>query len=270
MAKGSFKDAFLAGVTNYRTWLLTILYGFSFGVELTMNNIVASYFFDQFEVSLSVAGTLGACFGLMNLFARSLGGIVSDWAGKIYGMRGRLWAFWILQSVEGVMCVVMGLLYKSLAGTLVVMILFSLFVQASEGATFGVVPFVSKRGLGIVSGLVGAGGNSGSAIGQAIFFKDDRLETYEGISQLGIMIICVTLLVIPIYFPMWGGMVCGPKAGVTEEDYYLGEYTQEEISQGLANASVKFAAESKSQRGAARLTADGQGKDGIEMKVENN
>lgn len=84
------------------------------------------------------------------------------------------------------------------------------------------------------------------------------------------MILCITLLIIPIYFPMWGGMLCGPKPGVTEEDYYLGEYTQEEISQGLANASVKFAAESKSQRGAARLTATGEVKDGIEMKVEKS
>lgn len=29
---------FLAAVKNYRTWILTALYGFSFGMELTMNN----------------------------------------------------------------------------------------------------------------------------------------------------------------------------------------------------------------------------------------
>lgn len=174
MAKSAFKESFLAGVTNYRTWLMTIVYGFSFGVELTMNNIAASYFFDQFGVSLSIAGILASCFGLMNIAARSVGGIMSDYTGKKYGMRGRLWTLWILQTVEGVMCVVMGLLSNSLAGTLVVMIVFSIFVQASEGAAFGVVPFISKRGLGIVSGLVGAGGNSGSAVGQAIFFKSDR------------------------------------------------------------------------------------------------
>lgn len=174
MAKSQFLESFLAGVKNYRTWLLTAAYGFSFGVELTMNNIAASYFFDQFDVNLQIAGILASCFGLVNLVARSLGGIISDYTGRQYGMRGRLWTLWTLQTTEGVLCIIMGLLYKSLAGTLIVMICFSLFVQSSEGATFGVVPFVSKRGLGIVSGLVGAGGNSGSAIAQAIFFKTDR------------------------------------------------------------------------------------------------
>ncbi|GMH36518.1 hypothetical protein BSKO_04386 [Bryopsis sp. KO-2023] len=267
MAKASGGASFLAGAKNYRTWLLLALYGFSFGVELTMNNIVASYFFDQFGVSLRVAGVLASMFGLMNLFARSVGGIVSDNMGRKYGMRGRLWSLWILQTVEGVLCVIMGLLSSNLAGTMVAMISFSLFVQSSEGATFGVVPFVSKRGLGIVSGFVGAGGNAGSAITQQIFFKSDKYEVYEGITFLGIMIICMTLLVIPIYFPMWGGMFFGPKEGVTEEDYYLGEYTQEEISMGLANASIKFAAESKSQRGSARLQNETSAKEGVEMKA---
>ena len=58
-----------------------------------------------------------------------------------------------------------------------------------------------------VSGFVGAGGNAGSVITQQIFFKGN-LETYNGILWMGVMIIGVTLIVIPIYFPMW----CAPTA----------------------------------------------------------
>eukprot|EP01024_Parvocaulis_polyphysoides_P070983 TRINITY_DN87_c0_g1_i8.p1 TRINITY_DN87_c0_g1~~TRINITY_DN87_c0_g1_i8.p1 ORF type:complete len:497 (-),score=97.17 TRINITY_DN87_c0_g1_i8:316-1806(-) len=256
MEQDDGKMIFWRAVTNYRMWCLVATYGFCFGVELTVNNIIVSYLFDQFDLDLNVAGVLGACFGLMNLFARSIGGLVSDRMGKIYGMRGRLWALWILQTTEGGLCIVMGFLQNSLAGTMIVMILFSLFVQSSEGASYGIVPFVSKRSLGVVSGFVGAGGNTGSAILQAALFRDSPLETYEGIRYMGIIIIGVTLLVMPIYFPMWGGMFCAPKPGVTEEDYYLADYTEEERASGLADRTIKFAQESKSQRG---LKANAQG-----------
>ena len=50
------------------------------------------------------------------------------------------------------------------------LIVFSLFVQMSEGATFSVVPFVNPRALGAVSGIVGAGGNAG-AVALMFLFK---------------------------------------------------------------------------------------------------
>ena len=43
-------------------------------------------------------------------------------------------------------------------------------MQAGCGATYGVVPFVSRRSTGIVCGLVSAGGASGGVINQALFF----------------------------------------------------------------------------------------------------
>merc|ERR1711943_89154 len=138
-----------------------------------------------------------------------LGGLASDITAAKYGMRGRLWALWIMQTLEGALCIVMGRLYMTLPGTLVVMIMFSTVVQMSEGASYAVAPYISKRSLGICAGFIGAGGNAGSTITQAIFFKG-AYTTY-----VGIMIIAVTLLCIPIYFPMWGGMFCGPKEGAT-------------------------------------------------------
>ena len=84
-----------------RMWLLTLTYGYCFGVELTVNNIVNAYLVDQFGLELTIAGIVGSLFGLMNLFARSVGGFFSDLAGKRFGMRGRLWSLWMLQTIEG-------------------------------------------------------------------------------------------------------------------------------------------------------------------------
>ena len=32
---------------NYRTWALAVLYGFNFGVELTVNNIIVGYVYSE-------------------------------------------------------------------------------------------------------------------------------------------------------------------------------------------------------------------------------
>ena len=50
----------------------------------------------------------------------------------------------------------------SLVLGVILLILFSLSVQMAEGATFSVVPFINKKAIGSVSGIVGAGGNVGA------------------------------------------------------------------------------------------------------------
>ena len=49
--------------------------------------------------------------------------------------------------------------------------LFSVCVQAAEGLSFGVVPYISRPALGVVSGMVGAGGNCGAVAVLQTFFK---------------------------------------------------------------------------------------------------
>lgn len=255
MAKPMGWPVWKAALTNYRTWVMCLTYGYCFGVELTIDNYLPQYFFDQFSLSLWMAGLLASVFGLMNLFTRALGGVVSDVASRYFGMRGRLWAMWIVQTLGGIFCVVLGLVSNSLAVTMVIVIVFSIFCQMSCGLSFGIVPFVSKRSTGLVSGFVGAGGNAGSAVTQAIFFTYGSMSVPDAFKWMGVMTIGMTLLYHLMYFPMWGGTFVGPKQGVTEEDYYLAEYSPEERSAGLASASIKFAYESRSQRGGSAAAA---------------
>ena len=53
------------------------------------------------------------------------------------------------------------------------MVIFPLFVQMAEDATYSVVPFTNKRALGAVAGIVGAGGNFGAICYAQLLLEDE-------------------------------------------------------------------------------------------------
>merc|ERR1712100_778211 len=80
---------------------------------------------------------------------------------KKMGMKGRLWAQLILLLGEGALVLVFANT-SSLGAAIAVMVFFSAFVQAAEGSTYGIVPYVNPPATGSISGIVGAGGNCGA------------------------------------------------------------------------------------------------------------
>jgi len=287
------------GFSNTNAWIMLVTYGLCFGVELTMNNKLVAYFERYYAIANETAGPLGATFSLMNLFARSWGGILSDVVAKKYGMRGRITAMWVVQTLEGLMCIFLGLVtvgydspdemkYRGLpkvnstwettygttftfdqpklqvnicgsklnrspthgwvnnvltpmpidANTLIIMkdpadncihaqdtlwltilmiICFSICVQMAEGLHFGIVPYISRPALGVVSGMVGAGGNAGALIaGQFIIGagkKGNLGPLDDGFIRLGGIIMGVSMIMHFIYFPKEGGILTPPGLG---------------------------------------------------------
>jgi len=324
VAKGGGGKIALVGFSNTNALILMLGYGFCFGVELTMNNKLTLFFNRYYAQPPRTSSTLGASFSLMNLFARSWGGMLSDSMAVKYGIRGRITAMWLTQVTQGVMCIILGLLTinmlspddKSFDGmpdvagrwsdssglddvdysingtwtgteagygaglalvnatwsatgeglvaqcgsdyitapkwvtcpavsglgwvpcrfpvkgrvmvkdpnpdcihnggtlgtSLIIIIVFSIFVQMAEGLHFGVVPFVSRPALGVVSGMVGAGGNIGAVIsGQFIIGSGTKAPLDRGFIVLGIVIIACSMLMHLIFFPGEGGILLPPN-----------------------------------------------------------
>lgn len=190
----TFKNA----AKDYRVWALFMVYAACFGVELTINNIAAIYFFDEFKLDLATAGMIAACFGLMNLFARSLGGFFSDRFAAKKGLHGRVYFLFVVLLLEGLALMLFSQMTVLLLAV-ATMILFSLFVQMAEGATFGIVPFINKKSLGAVAGIVGAGGNAG-AVMAGFLFKAESISYADGLFYLGIAVACCSVCALAVRF----------------------------------------------------------------------
>jgi NNP family nitrate/nitrite transporter-like MFS transporter len=191
-AGAAFRDA----CKDRRVWALFVLYGACFGMELTVDNVAALYFHDSFHLSLQSAGIVAGSFGMMNLFARALGGYASDRLAVRLGVRGRVWLLAGTIFLEGIALIAFSrlhLLWPAIAALLVT----GLFLKMSNGATYAIVPFVRHSGLGAVAGIVGAGGNT-AAMAAGFLFKSEHLTWSTALLICGALVSVASLCTIPL------------------------------------------------------------------------
>jgi NNP family nitrate/nitrite transporter-like MFS transporter len=180
-------------LADWRIWALTMAYGMCFGMEITFDNVASLHFTDTFHLSQSSAGFWAGIFGFMNIFARALGGYVSDKVGARFGMKGKGTLLAVVLLLEGT-----GLLLFAQADSLVLaivsMLSFALFLKMANGATYGIVPFVNEKNVGLVSGIVGAGGNLGGML-FGFLFKSESITYVEAFTYIGWIVIAVSVIV---------------------------------------------------------------------------
>ena len=153
-------DVMKTAAQNYRVWLLAACYGASFGVELFVHSIAVTYYYDHYHLSVVDAGYAVGAFGLLALFARAVGGLLSDRVARTKGLDGRTWLLFGLMMGEGIFLVAF-----SQAGAvglaITAMLVFGLFTHMACGSLYALVPFIDRKVLGGVAGIIGAGGNIG-------------------------------------------------------------------------------------------------------------
>lgn len=147
--------------SNYRVWILFIAYGACFGIEIFIHNIIALYYVNTFNFGLKEAGMAAGIFGLLALFARALGGIVSDKVATKKGLDGRTKILFMMILGEAVFLMVFSQMTTPVLA-IMAMTVFALFTHMACGATYALVPFIDRDSLGGVAGIIGAGGNVGA------------------------------------------------------------------------------------------------------------
>ncbi|MFL9925023.1 MFS transporter [Herbaspirillum lusitanum] len=189
--------SFRAAAANYRVWMLFVTYGACFGVEIFIHNIAAIYYVDHFGLSLESAGIAAASFGLLALFARALGGFISDKVALRGGLNRRATLLFVMMLGEG-----LGLLWFAHAGSVtlavIAMLCFGLFTHMACGATYALVPFIDRKALGGVAGIIGAGGNVGAVL--AGFLMKGLGNTQATLSMLGVLVTISALCAVAVRF----------------------------------------------------------------------
>lgn len=172
------------------TMAVAVPYACSFGAELALDSFLGTYYAANFPgMGQTESGRWAAMFGLLNIVFRPAGGFMAD---MVFSATGSLWSkkllIVFLGVVMGAFMLAIGLTNPSDQATMFGLIAgMAFFLEAANGANFGLVPHVHPYAngeitwlplhwyayanirLGIVSGLVGGFGNLGGIIFAIIF-----------------------------------------------------------------------------------------------------
>ena len=153
---------------------------------------------DEFGLGVSSAAAAASTLGLTNLFARAVGGILSDYAMKRFGMQGRLGLCIITMTWQGVATLCWAFTSNTLASAIFWMAATSLGIHMTEGAIFGIVPYINPVVAGQMAGMVGMGGNLGGIV-FGFCFRHLSYQTTLGI--MGVAALTSTTVYGAVFIP---------------------------------------------------------------------
>ncbi|WP_220359347.1 MFS transporter [Alkalilimnicola ehrlichii] len=201
---------------------LNSTYFANFGAELAVVSMLPMFFEETWGLTAAVAGAIAASFAFVNLVARPAGGLVSDRMGN------RRFVMLSYMFGIGVGFLFMAMLNESwpLIVAIAITITCSVFVQGSEGATFGIIPSIKRRLTGQISGMAGAYGNVGAVFYLTLFLFVTPTQFF--------LIIAAGAFVSWLICYLW---LAEPE-GAFDEDYYLSSVDREIAASETATSEV--------------------------------
>lgn len=182
---------------------LNSTYFANFGAELAVVSMLPMFFENVFRnltnsegnliMTATFAGIIAASFAFVNLFARPLGGLLSD---KMKN-RKRTMLMYMFGIAVGFFFMAIIAKYGAMGDdgirlleplfdgmwwlvvAVIITIVTSMFVQGAEGATFAIIPMIKKQQTGQIAGMAGAYGNVGAVVYLVLYsLVDDKTFFY--------------------------------------------------------------------------------------------
>ena len=204
----SFRGWFYTA-TRYGTVVLAMAYVMTFGLELSMNGWLATYYREGFNTqNLTLAATFAATFSVAAGLLRPVGGYVSDRLARternILAVRGRTLfegryrEQWTFASLCFVVVAMVGMTLAGLSGQVLLAVgagfLVGMSCAFSEGAIFAQVPAMFPNSSGAVAGVVGGVGTVGGIVYPLVYAAPFLPNLHVGYAVVALSMVPIVLL----------------------------------------------------------------------------
>ncbi|PSP86073.1 MFS transporter [Halobacteriales archaeon QS_6_64_34] len=206
----SFKG-WLHTATRYGTVVLAAAYIMSFGLELSMNGWLATYYREAFnQDNLVLASTFAATFSIAAGLLRPIGGYVSDVLMRkeqniLPFFRGRYREQWTFVALCFIVVMMVGMTLAGLSGVLLNAVIVGFLVGTgcamAEGAIFAQVPSMFPDNSGAVAGVVGGVGTVGGIVYPLFYSAPWLANLHLGYSVAAVTMVPIVLLSAWVFQP---------------------------------------------------------------------
>ncbi len=206
----SFRGWFYTA-TRYGTVVLALAYVMTFGLELSMNGWLATYYREGFATNnLVLASTFAATFSIAAGLLRPIGGYVSDVLARnerdiLPFFTGRYREQWTFVTLCFVVCSMFGMTLAGLTGEVLLAVAAGFLVGTgcalAEGSIFAQVPAMFPNSSGAVAGVVGGVGTVGGIAYPLVYSAQFLPDLHTGYSVVAASMIPIVLLTAWVFQP---------------------------------------------------------------------
>jgi NNP family nitrate/nitrite transporter-like MFS transporter len=206
----SFKG-WLHTATRYGTVVLAAAYIMSFGLELSMNGWLATYYREAFnQDNLVIASTFAATFSIAAGLLRPFGGYGSDLLARkekniLPFFKGQYREQWTFLGLCFIVLMMFAMTLAGLSGVLLNAVVIGFLVGTgcawAEGAIFAQVPAMFPDDSGSVAGVVGGVGTVGGIVYPLFYSAPWLANLHIGYSVATVTMIPIVLLSAWVFQP---------------------------------------------------------------------